>query len=306
VLAAGCAVAISTGARLPDGADAVIPREDASELDGTLEIAQAIRPGAFVRLQGDDLRAGDLVLPRGLRIAPHHLAVAAGTGHADLCCVRRPRVALVVTGDELISVGEERRAGQIWDISSIVMPALIRGAGGEVLLTRTISDDPVETQRVLAEALEVADLVLTTGGVSVGDHDFLRPAFAQLGVDELFWGVRIRTGHPTWFGRRGATRVLALPGNPVAGVVCFWVFGRTLLGRDDTWTMLPLAVDYRTPTPRADLIRCVIGPDGLVPSARQASHQVTSLAGATHIALVPEGALALRKGDHIAAVALTG
>ena len=305
VLAPDCAVVISTGAPVPDGADAVVPREDAVEIDGVVRVAQAIDPGAFVRPRGDDVAAGDLMLARGVRVAPHHLAVAAATGHAELSCVRRPRVALVVSGGELIPVGEDLRPGQVWDISSTVMPALIRSAGGELVFARAISDDPIETARVLAEALDRTDLVITTGGVSVGDHDHLRSAFGHLGVEEVFWGVRIRPGHPTWFGRRRATRVLALPGNPVAGVVCLWMFARPLMGCEDAWTTLPLAVDYHTPTSRADVIRAVLGPDGLVPCAHQASHQVTSLAEATHVAVVPEGSHVVRQGDRLAAVSLT-
>lgn len=306
VLGSGSAVVISTGAPLPDGADAVVAREDAAERAGHLKISEAIRSGAFVRTRGDDLRMGDVVLRHGIRIAPHHLAVAAGTGHAAISCVRRPRVAVVVSGRELVAVGDELGPGQIWNISSVSLPALITDAGGDVVFVRAISDDPAQTLAALEEALEGADIVITSGGVSIGDHDQLRPALARLGVAELFRGVRIRPGHPTWFGRRGRTRVLALPGNPVAAVVCFWVFGRTLLGRDDLWTALPLAADYITPTRRTDVIRCALGPSGLVPSAHQASHQVTSLADATHLAVVPEQSVALRKGAHLQAVSLTG
>jgi len=304
-LAPGTAVVISTGAPLPDGADAVVPREQATQVDQTLEIGDAVAPGAFVRRRGGDLRAGDIVLPAGLSVAAHHLAAAAGAGHPQLSCERRPRVALIVSGRELIPVGQDPAPGEVWDIASVVMPALIRAAGGEVVLARTVDDDPAATEKALSAALGAVDLVVTTGGISVGDHDHLRPALAGLGVEELFWGVRIRPGHPTWFGRRGDTCVLGLPGNPVASVVCFVVFGRAVLGCADPWTTLPLAVDYTSPTERADLIRGTLGPDGLVPAARQASHDVTSLAAATHIAVVPEASGELRKGAHLAAVPLS-
>jgi len=300
------AVAISTGAPLPDGADAVVPREQARQADGLLEVAHAVVPGACVRRRGEDLRTGDVVLRRGMRLAPHHLAAAAGAGHPAVRCDRRPRVALIVSGQELVPVGRDPGPGEVWDIQSIVMPALIRQAGGETIAIGTVDDERGATEDALAHALRAADLVVTTGGISVGAHDHVRPALAALGVQELFWGVRIRPGHPTWFGRRGPTRVLGLPGNPVASVVCFWVFGRALLGCADPWTTVPLAVDYASPTARADLIRGTLGPDGLVPASRQASHNVTSLAEATHIAVVPEGGGELRTGDRLAAIPLSG
>jgi len=302
----GTAIAISTGAPLPDGADAVVPHEQATQVGAILEISVRVRPGAYVRRQGDDLRTGDLVLPAGLRIAAHHLAAAAGAGRPELECARRPRVALLVSGYELIPVGQHLKPGEVWDIASAVMPALIRDAGSEVVLVRTVDDDRAATEQALSLALGAADLIITTGGISVGDHDHLRPALVGLGVEELFWGVRIRPGHPAWFGRLGPARVLGLPGNPVASVVCFWVFGRAVLGCADPWTTLPLAEDYTSPTTRADLIRCTEVADGLIPATHQASHHVTSLAAATHIAVVPEGGGEMQKGDHLAAVPLSG
>jgi len=305
-LGEGEAVLISTGASLPEGADAVVPRERAVQVDEALAVSAAASPEAYVRRRGEDLRAGDVVLPAGLRIAPQHLAAAAGAGHPELCCARRPRVALIVSGQELVPVGQDPEPGQVWDIQSVVMPALIRQAGAETVAVGTVDDDREATEEALSAALGVADLVVTTGGISVGPHDHFRPALEALGVQELFWGVRIRPGHPTWFGRRGGARVLGLPGNPVASVVCFWVFGRAVLGCDDRWTTVPLAADYASPTMRADLIRGALGPEGLVPASRQASHNVTSLAEATHIAVVPEGGDVLRKGARLAAVPLSG
>jgi molybdopterin molybdotransferase len=179
-------------------------------------------------------------------------------------------------------------------------------AGGELVGCVTVGDDRLVTTAAVSAALADANLVITSGGVSVGDHDHVRSALAELGVEELFWGVRIRPGHPTWFGRRGDVRVLALPGNPVAGVVCFWVFGRPLMGCDDPWVRHRIGADYPVATPRTDLIRCVDGPDGLVPSDLQASHHISGLAAASHLAVIEEGRGGLRKGDPVVAVSLAG
>jgi molybdopterin molybdotransferase len=305
-LGPGETVAISTGAPLPVGADAVVPRERAVVHDQTVEIGAAVATGAFIRHRGDTVRAGDVVLPAGLRVGPLQVAVAAGAGHGALVCAARPRVAVVITGRELVPPGTALGPGEVWNIAEFALPALVLQAGGELSGCVTVGDDRRSTVDALSAALADADLVITTGGVSVGDHDHVRPALAELGVDEVFWGVRMRPGHPTWFGRRGPVRVLALPGNPVASVVCFWVFGRPLMGCDDRWTTHRMGADYPIATPRADLIRCVEGPDGLVPADLQASHHVSGLAAASHLAVVEEGRRDLRKGDDVNAVSLAG
>ena len=305
-LGTGEAVVISTGAPLPPGADAVVPREAAVAAGAVLEIGQSVVAGAFVRRAGEDRRAGDVVLEAGRRIGPLELAVAAGAGHGTLVCGAVPRVAVIVTGPELVPVGSATERGQVWDISGVVLPALVRAAGAQLVSAVAIGDDRADTDHALAAAIGVADVVVTTGGISVGDHDHVRDALEDLGVSEVFSGVRIRPGHPTWFGRRGDVRVLGLPGNPVASVVCFWVFGRPLLGVNDPWIDRPLGADYRPTTQRADIIRCIETVDGIVPAPRQASHHVSSLAGATHLAVVPEGVAELYKGDRIMSTSLVG
>jgi len=304
-LGQGQALRISTGAAVPDGADAIVQREAAVDEGLRVTVPQAL-PGRFVRHRGEDARAGDPLLSRGARLGSHQLAAIAGAGHPFVSCVRRPRVAVLVSGGEVVPVGAPLAPGQVWDINGTVIPAMAVAAGAEVVLCDFVPDDHAATRAALAGALAVADVVFSTGGASVGDHDHLRPALAELGVEEVLWGVEIRPGHPLWLGRGGEVRVMALPGNPVSAVVCFHVFGRTLLGCDDAWTTLPLAVPYRSPTPRTDLIRCTLTADGLVPAARQASHDITSLAHATHIAAVPAGSGEIGAGDALPAVALAG
>lgn len=304
-LGPGQALRISTGAAVPDGADAVVRREVADD-EGLQVLVPEARPGQFVRVRGEDARAGDPLLPSGHLLAAHQLGAVAGAGHPFVSCVRRPRVAVLVSGGEVAPVGAPLAPGQVWDINGTVVPALAAAAGAEVVLCAHVPDDHAATRGALAEALAVADVVFSTGGASVGDHDHLRPALGDLGVREVFWGVGIRPGHPLWLGRGEESLVMALPGNPVSAVVCFSVFGRPLLGCDDRWAPAPLAVPYRSPTPRTDLIRCTMTAEGLLPASRQASHDITSLAVATHIAAVPAGAGAVAAGEALPAVALTG
>lgn len=302
-LAAGQAVTVSTGAMMPAGADAVVPRERAEADAGHVQVP-ATAAGRYVRPRGEDARAGDPLMPAGALVAPHHVAALATAGVAEVLVAAAPRAVVVVSGDELVVPGGPLAPGQVWDVNGAALPAVLTAAGADVVAQGVVGDDADATRGILAAALDSADLVVTSGGVSVGDHDHIRPALAELGVEEVFWGVEIRPGHPLYLGRRGDVRVLSLPGNPVSAVVCLSVFGRPLLGRHDTWTALPLATAYRPGTRRTDLIRCRLTTEGLVPAARQASHNITGLVDATHIAAVPAGGGEVAAGETLMAVPL--
>lgn len=297
------AIRIATGAQMPPGADAVLPVERAHASGGVLD-TDHVDVGAHVRRAGEDLRAGGVVLPAGTRLGVHHLAAAAGSGAATLAVRRRPRVALLLTGDEVVPVAADPGPGQVWDISGHALPALLRAAGGEVVACIHVPDDRRRTEEAVASALDGADLVVTVGGVSVGAHDHVGPAIEASGATTQVVGARIRPGHPVRLARRDATPLLALPGNPVSAFVCLSILGRPLLGVHDAWGERTLAVDYRSPTARTDLIRCTETADGLVPAARQASHDISGLATATHIAVVPEGRGHVVAGEALVAVAL--
>ncbi len=295
---AGEATHISTGAQIPEGADTVLRREDAdADGDGgwvTPRVAPA--PGTAVRPAGGDVRRGQVLLPSGHVVAPHEVAVVAAAGHPEVLCRARPRVMILGSGDEVVPPGWDLGPGQVYDANRPGITAQARAAGAEVIAAAVVPDDRRATIAALREALPegegdadlAPDLVVTTGGVSVGDHDHLRPAFAAVGAHEILFGVQIRPGHPLWLGRHGDRIILGLPGNPVSAAVCFHAFGRPLLGRDDGWERrMPLSADYAKGTPRTDLIRCREVGGALEPLPRQASHNVTSLAGATHLAAIP-------------------
>jgi molybdopterin molybdotransferase len=302
-LGAGEAVRISTGAVLPDGADAVLRLEDADEAGGAVRARVAPPPGAFVRSRGEALRRGDLLLPAGHRVAPHEIATLAAMGLAEALCDRRLRVTVLGSGDEVVTPDRVLAPGQVYDANRPGIAAQARSAGAEVLAGPLLPDDRAATVSALRASLDAdpaPDLLVTTGGVSVGPHDHLRPAFAEVGVEEVLFGVRIRPGHPLWLGVRGRQVAIGLPGNPVSAAVCFHAFARPLLSVDDDWSgRMPLAAAYRKPTPRTELIRCREVGGALVPMPRQASHEVTSLAGATHLAVVPAEAERLEAGERV-------
>ena len=302
---AGEAVRISTGAVLPSGELGVIPVEQVTERDGVVETARAIAPGQHVRGAGEDVEAGVTVLGAGTVLGPVELGVAVGAGRATLPCAPRPRVAVLATGDELVGPGAELGPGQIHNTNEPTLAALAAEQGAEVVLRRAVPDDPAATRTALGESLDGADLVLISGGVSVGPHDHVKPALDALGVQERFWRVALQPGKPTWFGTRGPVLVLGLPGNPVSSVVCFHLFARTALRALQGAAPLPAREPARLDSPvarspaREQAVRVAVTATagGLVArsTGAQGSHRLTSLLEADALAFVPAG-----EGDAVA------
>jgi molybdopterin molybdotransferase len=307
-LEAGTAVRISTGAKMPADGDAVLRVEEAVEEDGVLVVARVLEPGAEVRRAGEDIRAGEVVLRAGTWIGPAELGVAASTGADALSCARRPRVGIVVTGDELVDPGVPLPDGAIRNTNGYTLPAQVTSAGAEVASIHTVGDDYAQTVAVLRDALR-ADVVVTTGGVSVGAHDHVKPAFAELGVSEVFWGVALRPGHPTWFGTAGPALVFGLPGNPVSAMVTFHLFVRPALARmlgagaRERRVSAVMDVDYPKRPGRAHVVRCTLEAlaDGwhVRPTKAQGSHVLTSMLGAEALAHIEMEREEVRAGETV-------
>jgi molybdopterin molybdotransferase len=234
-----------------------------------------------------------MVLSAGTRIGAAELGVAASTGAAELSCARQPRVAIVVTGDELVEPGAPLRRGAIRNTNGYAVPAQVAGAGGVVLSVEKVGDDYRATVDTLRRTL-AADVVVTTGGVSVGAHDHVKPALAELGAKQVFWGVALRPGHPTWFGAVGPVLVFGLPGNPVSAMVTFHLFVRPALARmlgaqtADRRATATIDADYAKRPGRAHVVRCTlaVGHDGwhVRPTKEQGSHVLTSMLNAEALA----------------------
>ncbi|WP_272476525.1 molybdopterin molybdotransferase MoeA [Baekduia alba] len=303
----GEAVRISTGAALPAGADGVLQIE-LVELDGdeAVTLTEAVEPGRNVRDPGTDLRAGAVVLRAGTRIGPAELGVAIGAGRQGVLAAPRPRVAIVTTGDELVEAGAPLQPGQIHDSNGPTLAGLAARAGAEVVGRGHAVDDPEATRAVIAEALDVADVLVLAGGVSVGPHDHVKPALTDLGVEELLWRVALRPGKPTWLGHRGDQLVFGLPGNPVSAYVTFLLFARPALnalqGADATVprTRATLAVAVPRHPDRDECVRVRRRADGSVePTGPQGSHVLSSLLGAEALAIVPRGEGDLPAGSDV-------
>jgi molybdopterin molybdotransferase len=313
----GTAIRISTGAALPAGAQAVVRLEDAREEDGQVVLAVAADPGHNVRRAGEDLRAGTVVLRAGARLGPAELALAVGAGAAALACAPRPRVAVLCTGDELREPGAPLGPGQIHNANAVALAAQTERLGAEVVVAGRVPDDRAATEAALERALAQADLVVVSGGVSVGPHDHVKPALDALGVQERFWRVSLQPGKPTWFGTRAGRLVLGLPGNPVSAMVTFALFARPALlalqgaPGEPARGVARLAVAVPRNPERQQALRVALrtADDGALearPTGPQGSHIVSSMVGADALALIPAGSGRLPAGTPVATIALWG
>jgi molybdopterin molybdotransferase len=304
----GTAVRISTGAPVPEGADAVVPVERIETMDGVVRVP-VTDPGANVRRAGEDVRAGDTVLHPGVTLGAAEVGVLASLGRIEALCAARPRVALLLTGDELVEPGEPLPPGRIWSSNGHALTGQIDRAGGELVERVSVPDSAERTREALGGALERADFVCISGGVSVGPHDHVKDELRALGVQESFWGVSLKPGKPTWFGRGERALVLGVPGNPVSAMVTFHLFGRPALralqGADPGEVGATAVLDEaiaRNPR-REQAVRCRLraADDGwhAAPTGNQASHVLTSMLGADALALVPPGEGELGAGERL-------
>ncbi len=294
----GTAAGIATGAPLPDGADAVVPIEDAREQDDALH-ADPPRAGAHIRREGGDVRAGDLVGRAGERLNAALLAAIQATGVAHVSVARRPRLAALATGSELVPVGTPLAPGQIYESNLTAIVAQAREAGADVIAAQTVHDDRAATEEAFGRALAGADIVVSSGGVSVGPHDHVKPALAALGVREVFWRLAHKPGKPLWFGvAPGGALVFGLPGNPVSSLVCFQLFLRPALAAMQHGHVEPRPVArLAEPVPRLrdrdHAVRCRLQAtaEGMVlhPAGPQDSHMIVHAAGADAVALIDAG-----------------
>jgi molybdopterin molybdotransferase len=308
VLAAGEAVAISTGAALPAGADAVAPVEQVLDAGADeIEVPVAVEPDAWLRHAGSDVARGARVLSAGVRIGPAQIGAAAAIGMRELPCRGLPRVAILTTGTELRPPGAQLAAGQIYDANGPILQAALSTTGA-IVERIPAAEDTVEAHRAaLSRALD-HDVVISSGGVSVGAHDLVRTVAAELGVGERFWRIALRPGKPLSFGVRGSTLLFGLPGNPVSTLVCFELFVRpALYGLQGAREIQPafdtgvLASAVQRNPERDEMMRVLRTAAGeLEPLSGQQSHQIAITAQADGLARIPSGAGELPAGSEVA------
>jgi len=295
----GTAAAISTGGVVPEGADAVVPVERTRDLGARVALEERAEVGQHVRPRGGDVREDDVVVEAGVRLGPAHVGALAAVGVAQVRCSARPHVAVLATGSELRPAGERLAPGQIYESNRPMVAAALASGGADVELLPVVEDTEEAHREALERGLE-ADVLVTTGGVSMGRHDLVRAIESELGVEEVLWGVAVKPGKPLSFGVRGATLVFGLPGNPVSSLVGALVFVRpALLARQGATEPGPeletgiAGTALRRNTQRDEFLRArrVAARDGVVlePVSGQESHMIVRAASADALVHVPRG-----------------
>ncbi|MBL4684772.1 MAG: molybdopterin molybdotransferase MoeA, partial [Nannocystaceae bacterium] len=320
-LPSGQATRIFTGAVLPEDADAVVPQEDVdvvndgktTQLHIDAAAAQGVAAGRFVRGRASEVAAGDIVVPRGTQIDAGSLATLASAGHATVLVHRRPRVAILSTGDELVRIGYQPGPGQIVSSNALMLAAQVVDAGGEPVVLPDAGDDPHELRARLSEGLS-ADILVTSGGISVGDHDLVRRELEALGVEVHVHGLALRPGKPAAFGTRDTTLVFALPGNPASAWVTFLLLVQPALRirtgertpRPPLRLPLTTTAALRGAGPRAHYVRARWGrlPGTATPLSAQQSGNLRSIGMVDLLFIVPIGVEAVEAGDTCEAIIL--
>jgi len=305
----GEAARIFTGGVMPEGADTVVIQEFTKRDGDCVEVERPTVKGRHIRAQGLDFKAGDALLTAGHRLTARDLALAAAMNHPLVPVYRQPKIALFATGDELVPPGTQPAPGQIVSSNTFALAALARAEGAEVMDLGIVADRLDDTVAAVRRARELgADILVTTGGASVGDYDLVQAAFAAEGMALSFWKLALRPGRPLMHGRLGAMQVLGVPGNPVSAFVCAFLFLvpliRRLAGRRDlamATESAMLGCGLAANDERADYLRTTLneGPDGPVatPFPVQDSSMMTPLAKADCLVIREPYAPALRAGD---------
>jgi molybdopterin molybdotransferase len=313
-LAAGEAMGIATGGVVPEGADAVIQHELVVERDNTIRISDGVANGANIRPVGGDVGAGSVVVGAGTRVGPAQIGALAAAGVAEVVCGRRPRVAVLTTGTELRAPGSPLEPGEVYEANGVMIEAQLEAAGALVTRLAAVADTEDAHREAIAAGLE-HDVLVTSGGVSVGPHDLVRRVEAELGVEEVFWRVAVRPGKPVAFGVRGDTLVFGVPGNPVSSLVSCELFVRpavlALQGAADPgprYSAGRLASAVSRNPHRDDLVRArsSVGEEGveLSPVTGQESHMIVRAAEADALVLVERGEGELPAGSSVRYIAL--
>jgi molybdopterin molybdotransferase len=307
----GTAIRIMTGAMLPRGTELVVPFEwtdgaSSGQHCARVTIRMKAEPGHAIRLAGDDAKAGDLLVPRGTRLKPMHIAAIAGAGHGTVSVRPRPRIVVLSTGNELAEPGTPILPGRIWDSNSFMIAAAAREAGCLAYRQGRVEDESEVVVQTIEDQLVRADLLITTGGISMGgEHDVVKAALQQLG-SMTFRKVAMQPGMPQGFGTIGEDKIpiLTLPGNPVSAYVSFQVFARPAIGAlqgDNDFRLsavrAELTAPVRSPAGRRSFLRAVLDGDKVAPLTGQGSHQIATLGRANALITVPEWMVQMQAGE---------
>lgn len=302
----GQAIKIFTGAAVPDSAQAVIQIEKVSEKDGRLFLEEVVKPETNVRPVGEQIAVGELALEKGTLLNAAAIGFLAGLGFTSATVFQKPNVGIVVTGNELVKPGEPLECGKVYESNGIMLATALKEAYFENVALYEVNDDFENTKNKLAEALSENDVVLVSGGISVGDYDFVAQALKELEVETLFYKVNQKPGKPLFAGKTKDKIVFALPGNPAAALSCFYVYVvptlAILSGKAPNYSQskpIALSHDYSVRNTRSQFLKANIVDDQANVLSHQASSMLNSFAVSNGLVYVPDGTYELKKGDKV-------
>lgn len=310
-LKSGEAVRIFTGAAVPDSANAVIMQEKVIREKDFIRIQSEIKENDNIRPIGEQIQKGDLALEKGTRIKAAHIGFLSSLGVRKVRVVRKPSIGIVVTGNELIQTSEPLSYGKIYESNAAMLIAALHNLAYYKTTNYKVEDDFQKTKEVLKEALDSNDVVLVSGGISVGDYDFVKGAFEDLAVKEIFYKVKQKPGKPLFYGQYKNTAVFGLPGNPAAALTCFYLYVYPLLNSVQNASKkelerlnLPLLEDYQPKGDRAQFLKAYINSKGVEILTAQSSAMVNSFTVANALACIAENAPKKHKGELIEVILL--
>lgn len=307
----GEAIRIFTGAAVPDTANAVVMQEKTQRNENQIKIEDSLKPQMNIRPKGEQIKIGDIALTKGTRINAAHIGFLASLGITKVEVYKKPGIAILITGNELIAPGNKLSFGKIYESNGLMLSSLLNGLGYADISVIRIPDDFEETRKVLDEAIMANDVVIASGGISVGDYDFVGKALNDLAVEEIFYKVKQKPGKPLFFGKKGAVSIFGLPGNPAAALTCFYMYVYPLLRKTQgasnpelTRISLPLQADFSKKGNRAQFLKAKLQEAEVAILGGQSSAMLEAFGAADALVYLPEDATEIKKGDIVETILL--
>ena len=304
-LSRGEAARIFTGAMIPEGTVSIAKQEIVKRQGDTITLVEEVREGMSIRRKGEELAINELAISKGTYLNPAAIGFLSGLGIQKVNVYRKPKIAVIVTGNELTKPGEKLLPGRIYESNSATLTSVLKHAGFDSSLV-TVKDDFNSTKETIGNAIDQNDVVIITGGISVGDYDFVGKALAELQVEEVFYKVKQKPGKPLFYGKKGAKSIFALPGNPAAVLTCYYIYVRTairsLIGISTPMLEereVSLLHDFTKKGDRAHLLKAYITPEGVKVHAGQSSAMLSSFVGANSLIYLSEEDREIKKGDKV-------
>ncbi|MEQ3656555.1 MAG: gephyrin-like molybdotransferase Glp [Dokdonia sp.] len=311
LLNAGEAVRIFTGAPVPDTANTVVMQEKVNANDNHISIDDDVKIDMNIRPKGEQIKAGDVALEKGTTIKGAHIGFLASLGVTTVKVCRKPSIAIVVTGNELVRPGNSLAFGEIYESNGIMLKSVLSELGYKKVSTLSVEDDYESTKSILQEAIDNHDVVVVTGGVSVGDYDFVGKALNAIGVEEVFYKVKQKPGKPLFFGKKGEKSIFGLPGNPAAALSCFYIYVYPLLKRSQGASItslqrisMPLKEAYTVKGTRAQFLKAKASEMGVMVLGGQSSAMVRAFGEANALVFIPEHISQIDKGEKVTTILL--